>query len=119
MIAPVGVRLVQSCESLCDELRRTVGLTIFRIELARRTTPLVITLRSSVAASYDPRHEWMRPPVAARIELPLLDSGRPVGELRIEDERRGAYPAGALVEAERIAARYVSEIAGLIDAAQL
>lgn len=116
-IAPVGVRLVQMCESLCGELRSAVGPTVFRIELDRRATPLVITLRSDVPG-FDPSNERMRPPVPARIQLVLLDRDRRIGELRIEDERRGQYPPDAIAELERIAARCTREIAQLIGGAQ-
>jgi hypothetical protein len=119
VIAPVGVRLVQSCESLCDDLRRAIGLTLFRIELDRRATPLVITLRSRDPSPYDPRHTWMRPAVPARIQLLLLVGGRRVGELAVEDDRRATYPPEAYREAEHIAERYTNVIAGLINEAQL
>lgn len=119
MIVPVGVRLVQACESLCADLRRSVGLTVFRVALDRRTTPLVITLRSSDIAFHDPRNQWLRPALPARIQVPLAKGERCIGELRIEDERRAAYPAEALDDAARIAAQYASEIAGLIEEAQL
>lgn len=108
-------RLIETCESLCEQLRRTVGLTAFRVELARPTTPLVISVRSDQpVGAYDPRHDWMRPKRPARLELPLLDGTRMLGTVSIEDLRRESYPADALALSERIVAMYARELGGLL-----
>ena len=119
MVVSAGARLVQTCESMCEELRRSVGSTLFRIELTRRPTPLVITLRSSDPLASDPRHEWMRCATRARIERPLVLRGRHVGRIRIDDERRSEYPADAVVRAETVITRYTPELAELLDQGQL
>ncbi|MBI2982923.1 MAG: hypothetical protein HYY42_01840 [Chloroflexi bacterium] len=104
---------------MCEELHRSVGLTLFRIELARRPTPLVITLRASDPLALDPRHEWTRPATRARIERPLVLRARHVGTIRIDDERRSEYPADALARAETVITRYTPELAELLDQGQL
>jgi hypothetical protein len=108
-------RLVETCESLCEQLRRTVGLTSFRVELARAGAPLVVSLRSpEPAGAYDPRHEWMRPKLPAALEIPVQAGARKLGTVRIEDLRRERYPAEALAEGQRIVETYARDLAGLL-----
>lgn len=119
MASPSGARLVQTCESLCEELRRGVGLTLFRIELERRTgPPLVVTLRTQDRI-VDPRHEWMRPAAPAILERPLVHDARRIGSLRIEDERRSDYPAETGASLERILRTYTAAFDELLERAQL
>lgn len=118
MATALGARLVQTCEQLCDELRQTVGLTLFRIELDRRPTPLVITLRPGAALYADPRHEWMRPRPAT-LERSVVHEGRHVGAIRIQDERHTAYPDEAVIAVEGILSEYAGQLAQLLDEGQL
>lgn len=119
MAIALGARLVQTCEELCDELKRSVGLTSFRIQLDRRTTPLVVTLRPGGPPIPDPRHEWMRPPVPATLESILVDDGRRIGVVRLQDELRSSYPSEAVAELHRILPAYAAELARLLDEGQL
>jgi len=115
MANPAGVRLVQACESMCDQLRNTLGLTSFRIQLERRTTPLVVSLGTSQGtATYDPRHDRALLGTAAMLEIPVRDGPRVIGSVRIEDARRGGYPDEARNEGERIAALFAPELSGLL-----
>lgn len=114
-----GARLVQTCESLSEELRRSVGLTLFRLEIERRTTPLIITLRASDPLRIDPRHEWMRSHAPATLERTLRHKDRRIASLRIEDQRRSEYPENAAAAVERILPRYAEELSRLIDEGQL
>jgi hypothetical protein len=119
MATALGARLVQTCEELCEELRHRVGLTLFRIELDRHPTPLVITLRPGGALSSDPRHDWMRPPLPATLERPVLSDGRRVGTVRIQDERHPVYPDEAVASVEGILSEYAGQLARLLDEGQL
>jgi hypothetical protein len=114
MAIALGARLVQTCEGLCDELRRAIGLTIFRIELDRRPTPLVVTLRPGVGVS---ELDW-RPPIPASLETILVHDRRRVGVLRIQDERRASYPDGSADHLHRIVARYAGTLAEVLDEGQ-
>ncbi len=118
MATALGARLVQTCEQLCDELRQSAGLTLFRIELDRRPTPLVITLRPDAALYADPRHEWMRPRPAS-LERSVVHEGRHVGTIRIQDERHTAYPDEAVLAVEGILSEYARQLAQLLDEGQL
>lgn len=118
MATALGARLVHTCEELCDELRQTVGLTLFRIELERRPTPLVITLRPGAALYADPRHEWMRPRPAT-LERVVVHDGRRLGTMRIQDERHSAYPDEATAAVEAILSEHAGQIAQLLDEGQL
>lgn len=111
--------MVQTCELLCEDLRRSVGLTLFRIELARRSTPLVITLRGGREPGLNQRHDWMRHGPPARIERSMTDQGRELASIRIEDEHRSEYPDDAGERVDTVIARYASEIAALVDEGQL
>ncbi|MBI2323971.1 MAG: hypothetical protein HYY42_06110 [Chloroflexi bacterium] len=119
MATALGARLVQACEELCEELRRGVGLTLFRIELDRHPTPLVITLRPGEALYSDPRHDWMRPSVPATLERSIVQAGRRVGTVRIQDERHSAYPDDAVASVEAILSEYAGQLAQLLDEGQL
>lgn len=118
MAIAIGARLVQVCEDLCEELRRSVGLTLFRIELDRRPIPLVVTLRPAEAHSPDPRHDWMRP-LPATLESVLTHEGRRVGILRLQDARRSGYSPEALDALQRILPPYSSLLARLLEEGQL
>ncbi len=118
MATALGARLVQTCEELCDELRQTVGLTLFRIELDRRPTPLVITLRPGASLSADPRHEWMRLRPAT-LERSVVHDGRRVGTMRIQDERHSAYPDDAVAAVDAILSERAGQLAQLLDEGQL
>lgn len=115
MANPAGVRLVQACESMRDALQQRLGLTSFRIELARRSTPLVVSFGSADArARYDPRHDRAILGTAAQLELAIRDGGTVIGNVLIEDARRPQYPAESRDEGERIAARFAPELSGLL-----
>jgi hypothetical protein len=115
MANPAGVRLVEACESMCDQLRTALGLTSFRIQLERRTTPLVVSLRPFEAtAAYDPRHDRALLGTAAVLEIPVRDGPRVIGNVLIEDARRPGYPEDARHEGERIAALFAPELSGLL-----
>lgn len=114
MAIALGARLVQTCEELCDELRRSIGLTLFRIELERRPSPLVVTLRPGVGLS---EGEW-RPPVPATLETVLVHERHRIGLLRIQDERREAYPDGAVDSLHAIVPRYVGTLATVLEEGQ-
>lgn len=118
MATALGARLVRACEELCDELRQTVGLTLFRIELDRRPTPLVITLRPGAALYADPRHEWMRPRPAT-LERSVVHEGHHVGTIRIQDERHSVYPDEAVGAVEAIVSEHARQLAQLLDEGQL
>ena len=114
-----GVRLVQLCESLCERLRTEVGLTEFRIEIPRESTPLVISLRSSEPLRYDPRHEWLRDaPARLTFDVPAGGGDR-VARVEIEDARRTAYPPEANALCERIASEYDDAFRSLLVARHL
>lgn len=119
MAIALGARLVQTCEQLCEDLRRSVGLSSFRIQLDRRPTPLVVTLRPGGPLLTDPRHEWMRPPVPATLESILVHDGRRVGVVRLQDECRSSYPSEAVAELHRILPGYAAELAHLLEEGQL
>ena len=109
-----GARLISACEALRGELRRRIGLTAFTIELDRRTTPLVISLRGREGPpNDDPRHDRRAP---ARIEVDVSDGQRRVATVRIEDASRIEYPQEARVACQRIAAAYAPELSALIAA---
>lgn len=113
-----GVRLVQLCESLCERLRTEVGLTEFRIEIPRETTPLVISLRSSEPLRYDPRHAWLRD-APARLAFEVPAGSDRVARVEIEDARRTSYPPEASALCERIASEYDDAFRSLLLARQL
>jgi hypothetical protein len=114
MSEPSGARLIRACEALRGELRRRIGLTSFTIELDRRTTPLVISLRGQEGPTpHDPRHDRRAP---ARIEVDVSDGERRVATVRIEDASRVEYPHEARVACQRIAAAYAPELRALIAA---
>jgi len=113
-----GARLVQVCESLCDRLRRDVGLTAFRIELRRTTTPLVIAMHSTEPVAYDPRHAWMRPSPPARLEVEVREADRVLARVEIEDHERAEYSESARAASERIAGEYASQLSSLLSAAE-
>ncbi len=104
-------RVITICESLCEDLRRRVGLTTFRIELQRPGVPLVVSLRApdAVVARAALRDASMSPP-PARLETALHHKARHVATLWIEDERRGQYPDTARATCERIAGEYAPEL---------
>lgn len=119
MATSVGARLVETCESFCEELRRDVGLTLFRVELERRPSPLVVTLRTNAPPRVDPSGGPAVPADPASLERTLVADERVVGTLRIEDERRRAYPAEASETVERIIPSYARRLADLVERAQL
>lgn len=109
-----GGQLIRACESLCDELRRRIGLTAFVIELNRPTTPLIVSLRSpDVLPPHDQRHDQRAP---ARIEVVVSDGDRRVATVRIEDASRAEYPEEARAACQRIAAAYAPELSALLAA---
>ncbi len=113
-----GRRLLEACESLYERLRRSVGLTFFRIELQHATAPLVVSLHAPDALAWsDPRHEWMRSGPACLEFVLRGDDQRVLAYVRIEDGRRGHYPDNARVICERIASEYLSEFAGVLNPA--
>lgn len=115
MSEPGGGRLIRACETLCDELRRRIGLTAFRIELERPTTPLVISLRGQdVLTSPDQRHD---PRVPARIEVVVSDGDRRIATVRIEDAHRAEYPEEARAASHRIVVAYAPELSALLRSA--
>lgn len=112
MSEPSDGRLIRACESMCDELRRRIGLTTFTIELERPTTPLVISLRGQdVLAPHDQRHDSRAP---AHMEVHVGDGHRRLATVRIEDARRAMYPDEARAACERIAAAYAPELRALL-----
>lgn len=115
MANPAGVRLVQACESMRDALQQRLGLTSFRIELARRSTPLVVAFGSADPnARYDPRHDRAILGTAAQLELAIRDGERVIGNVVIEDARRSNYPDESRGEGERIAARFAPALRDLL-----
>jgi hypothetical protein len=112
-----GVLLVQACESLCERLYQSVGLTTFRIELRRDAMPLVVSLRKvAELVPDDPRHAWMLPPTPARLDVPVRHNGRLVAEVRIEDRRRAGYPPSAAATCEKLASEFAPLIEHLLTA---
>lgn len=108
-------RVIALCESLCETLRRRVGLTTFCIELQRPGTPLVVSLRvpdAAVARAALRDASMSAPP--ARLETALHHRTRLLATLWIEDERRGQYPDTARATCERIAGEYVRELDDLL-----
>lgn len=117
MSEPNGGRLIRACESMCDELRRRIGLTAFTIELDRPTVPLVISLRGDEGRTpHEQRHDRRAP---SRIEVVVNDGERRVATVRIEDAGRIEYPQEARVACQRIAAAYAPELRALIAASAL
>ncbi|MBI2323722.1 MAG: hypothetical protein HYU87_01990 [Chloroflexi bacterium] len=100
---------MRTCESLCETLRGTVGLTNFRIELQRAGRPLVISLRASAPPAGEHWGQLVTP--GARLDMALHHDGRLVAYLRIEDQRRARYPDTAHQVCERLAAEYLPELA--------
>ena len=101
---------MRTCESFCERLRGTVGLTNFRIELQGPGRPLVISLRASAPPAGD---QWSRRLITpgARLDMALHHDGRLIAYLRIEDQRRARYPDTAQQVCERLAKEYLPELA--------
>lgn len=115
MVEAPGTRLLTTCESLCDRLRRSVGLTTFRIEVERPIRPLVVSLRAPDGmSSTDPRHEGTRPP-AARLDLTVRHDRRVLAHVRIEDEEHARYSEDARATCERIVAEYAPELCLVLE----
>lgn len=87
-----------AADALHAELRQAVGLTSFRLELARGGSPLAIDIGDS----------W--PAGRAELELALADAAGTLGRVLIADARRGEYHRLERGIALQISARYVPVI---------
>lgn len=90
------VEALSAAEAMFVELRRAIGVTCFRLELARPGTPLTIDL----GEHWDLRGR-------ALCEVDLIDGTGPVGRLRVGDESRDAYQHGEVRQAADIATSHL------------
>lgn len=122
MAAPVEVQLWRTCQDLRDELRDEIGLTTLVIDLHRARKSITVRFGGATGVerpAAEHRYAWVRgdPRRAepASISIPLRDAGGVIGALTLLDAQRAFYPAAALVDVERIAARYAPAFRSWIE----
>lgn len=122
MAAPVEVELWRTCQDLRDELRDEIGLTTLVIDLHCPQKSITIRFEGAKEVERPPadhRYAWLRgdPRRAepASISVPLRDATGVIGALTLLDAQRAFYPAAALGQVERMAARYAPALRSWID----
>ncbi len=110
----IGPDVLRICEALCERLRHDVGLTIFRIELPRPLTPLVVTMHSSEPVRWSPERQSTPLGAPARLEFAIHGDDRVVARVEIDDAERSEYPVAARSTCDRIAIDYADALRALI-----